>query len=33
LALAFVFLGETLTWKTAVGGGLVAAGAVLLALP
>ena len=33
MTLAFVFLGETLTWKTAVGGGLVAAGAVLLALP
>lgn len=33
MTLAFVFLGEALTWKTAVGGGLVAAGAVLLALP
>jgi transporter family protein len=33
MALAVIFLGESLTWKTLVGGGLVAAGAVLLALP
>ena len=32
LIFAALFLGESLTWKTAVGGGLIAAGAVLLAL-
>lgn len=32
LALAALFLGEPLTWKTGVGGGLIAAGAVVLAL-
>ncbi len=31
LAFAALFLGETLTWKTATGAGLIAAGAVLLA--
>jgi transporter family protein len=32
LLLAAVFLGEALTWKTALGGTLIAAGAVVLAL-
>lgn len=32
LILAALFLGEPLTWKTALGGGLIAAGAVVLAL-
>lgn len=32
LVLAAFFLGEPLTWKTALGGGLIAAGAVVLAL-
>ena len=32
LLLAALFLGEALTWKTAVGGTLIAAGAVVLAL-
>jgi transporter family protein len=32
MILAFVFLGESLTWKTTLGGLLIAAGAVLLAL-
>lgn len=32
LVLAAIFLGEPLTWKTALGGGLIAAGAVVLAL-
>jgi transporter family protein len=31
LILAAVFLGEPLTWKTALGGGLISAGAILLA--
>ncbi len=31
LILAAVFLGEPLTWKTALGGGLIASGAILLA--
>ncbi len=31
LVLAALFLGEALTWKTALGGALIAAGAVLLA--
>jgi transporter family protein len=33
MLLAFTFLGESLTWKALLGGGLVAGGAVLLALP
>lgn len=32
LVLAVAFLGEPLTWKTGLGGGLIAAGAVVLAL-
>ena len=32
LVLAALFLGEALTWKTILGGGLIAAGAVVLAL-
>ena len=32
LVLAALFLGEPLTWKTGLGGGLIAAGAVVLAL-
>jgi len=32
LILAALFLGEPLTWKTGLGGGLIAAGAVVLAL-
>ena len=32
IAIAVVFLGEPLTWKTAVGGGLVAIGVLILAL-
>lgn len=32
LVLAALFLGEPLTWKTAVGGGLVVLGAILVAL-
>ena len=32
LAFAAIFLGEPLTWKTIVGGALIASGAVLLAL-
>lgn len=32
LVLAALFLGEALTWKTVLGGGLIAAGAVILAL-
>lgn len=32
IVLAVAFLGEPLTWKTAVGGGLVVAGVVLVAL-
>lgn len=31
--LAWIFLGEPLTWKVLVGGAFVAAGAVILALP
>jgi len=31
LILAAVFLGEPLTWKTTLGGGLISAGAILLA--
>jgi transporter family protein len=33
MLLAIVFLGETLTWKSALGGALITVGAVLLALP
>jgi transporter family protein len=33
MLLALVFLGESYTWKSLLGGALVAAGAVLLALP
>jgi bacterial/archaeal transporter family protein len=33
MTLAIIFLGEALTWKTALGGLLVTAGAVVLALP
>lgn len=33
MLLAFVVLKEALTWKALVGGGLITAGAVLLALP
>lgn len=32
LVLAAVFLGEPLTWKSGLGGGLIAAGAIVLAL-
>jgi uncharacterized membrane protein len=32
LILATVFLGEVLTWKTILGGSLIAAGALVLAL-
>ncbi|MBY0372061.1 EamA family transporter, partial [bacterium] len=32
MVLAFVFLGEKLTWKTAIGGLLVTAGALLMAI-
>jgi transporter family protein len=32
MVLAFVFLGETVTWKVAVGGVLVVAGALVMAL-
>lgn len=33
MTLAFVFLGEAFTWKTALGGALVTAGALVLAWP
>ncbi len=33
MVLAFLFLGEPLSWKTAFGGLLVATGAIVLALP
>lgn len=33
MLLAFIFLRETITWKIAIGGSLVAAGAIFLALP
>jgi transporter family protein len=33
MLLAFLFLGESASWKALLGGGLVAAGAVILALP
>ena len=32
IILAIIFLGETLTWKVAVGGGLVTAGVLVLSL-
>jgi transporter family protein len=32
MLLAFIFLGESITWKVLLGGALVAAGALLLAL-
>jgi len=33
MLLAFIFLRETITWKIAIGGSLVATGAIFLALP
>jgi transporter family protein len=33
IVLAVLFLGEPLTWKVAIGGGLVVAGVLILALP